>query len=110
MSAQRTSKASGTDWDRLRGMPDEEIVADDVPYDPNDPDAVAAFWSGAQVSAPAVSKRASEGASDLAETDTDETVLVTLRLSPQVIRHFRATGREWQTKIDEALKEWIRGR
>jgi uncharacterized protein (DUF4415 family) len=110
MSAQRTSKASDTDWDRLRDMPDEEIVADDVPYDPDDPEAVSVYWSNAQVSMPSGSNQASEPTTDSPKTDTEDAVVVTLRLSPQVIRHFRATGREWQSKIDEALKEWIRGR
>ena len=35
-------------------------------------------------------------------------VSVHIRFSPEVVAHFRATGRGWQTRIDEALKEWIR--
>jgi uncharacterized protein (DUF4415 family) len=34
--------------------------------------------------------------------------LVSLRLSPEVIDHFKATGRGWQTRIDGALMESIR--
>jgi len=30
--------------------------------------------------------------------------LVRIRLSPEVVRHFRASGKGWQTRIDEALK------
>ncbi|MEX0730378.1 MAG: BrnA antitoxin family protein [Aquisalimonadaceae bacterium] len=33
--------------------------------------------------------------------------LVSLRLSPEVIKHFRAKGRGWQTKLDEALKKYV---
>jgi uncharacterized protein (DUF4415 family) len=33
---------------------------------------------------------------------------VSIRLSPEVIRHFRAGGRGWQTRIDEALRDWIK--
>ncbi len=33
---------------------------------------------------------------------------VTLRLSPEVLAHFRASGKGWQTRIDEALKQAIR--
>ncbi|MEJ0097253.1 MAG: BrnA antitoxin family protein [Bauldia sp.] len=29
---------------------------------------------------------------------------IKLRLSPEVLEHFRATGRGWQTRIDEVLK------
>ena len=35
-------------------------------------------------------------------------VSTTIRLSQDVIDHFRADGRGWQTRIDEALREWIR--
>ena len=34
-------------------------------------------------------------------------VSTTFRLSPDVIDHFRASGRGWQTRIDEALRDWI---
>ena len=33
--------------------------------------------------------------------------LVSLRLSPEVLRHFRAKGRGWQTKLDDVLKEQV---
>lgn len=32
---------------------------------------------------------------------------VTLRLSPDVLDHFKASGRGWQTRIDETLKRAI---
>ena len=33
---------------------------------------------------------------------------VTLRYSAEVIDYFKATGRGWQTRMDEALKDWIK--
>ena len=35
-------------------------------------------------------------------------IAVTLRYSPEVIEAFKATGKGWQTRIDDALKEWLR--
>lgn len=32
---------------------------------------------------------------------------LSLRLSPEVVKHFRARGRGWQTRIDEALKKIV---
>ena len=32
---------------------------------------------------------------------------VTLRLSPDVLAQFRATGPGWQTRIDSALRDWL---
>jgi uncharacterized protein (DUF4415 family) len=33
---------------------------------------------------------------------------VSIRLSPDVVEAFRATGRGWQTRVDEALKDWLK--
>jgi uncharacterized protein (DUF4415 family) len=33
---------------------------------------------------------------------------VNIRLSPEVLDAFRATGRGWQTRIDEVLREWVK--
>ncbi len=33
---------------------------------------------------------------------------VHIRFSPEVVAWFKAGGRGWQTRIDEALKDWIR--
>ena len=38
---------------------------------------------------------------------TNPKVSTTIRLSQDVIDHFRAGGRGWQTRIDQALREWI---
>ena len=35
-------------------------------------------------------------------------VATTIRLSPEVAHAFRATGAGWQTRIDAALKDWLR--
>lgn len=34
-------------------------------------------------------------------------ISTTIRLSQDVIDHFKAGGRGWQTRIDAALREWI---
>ncbi len=36
-------------------------------------------------------------------------VSTTIRLSQDVIDHFRAGGPGWQTRIDRALRDWIAG-
>lgn len=32
---------------------------------------------------------------------------ITIRLSPDVVGAFRATGRGWQTRLDAALRDWL---
>lgn len=33
---------------------------------------------------------------------------ITIRLSPEVVKRFRATGDGWQTKVDAALQDWLK--
>ncbi|MEW6589452.1 MAG: BrnA antitoxin family protein [Pseudomonadota bacterium] len=33
---------------------------------------------------------------------------ITIRLSPEVVAPFRATGAGWQTRLDAALKDWLK--
>jgi uncharacterized protein (DUF4415 family) len=35
-------------------------------------------------------------------------ISTTIRLSPEVVQAFRAGGDGWQTRIDAALKDWLR--
>ncbi len=34
--------------------------------------------------------------------------VTTIRLSPEVMMAFKATGAGWQTRINDALKDWLR--
>lgn len=36
--------------------------------------------------------------------------LISRRVSPDVLTRFRATGDGWQTRMDEALRDWIERR
>ena len=40
----------------------------------------------------------------MAETTKER---ITIRLSPDVVEKFRATGPGWQTRIDAALTDWL---
>jgi uncharacterized protein (DUF4415 family) len=33
---------------------------------------------------------------------------ISIRLSPEVVEQFRASGNGWQTRIDTALKDWLK--
>ena len=33
---------------------------------------------------------------------------ITIRLSPDVLGAFRATGQGWQTRVDAALRDWLK--
>ena len=34
-------------------------------------------------------------------------VAINIRLSPEVLARFKATGRGWQTRVDRALQGWL---
>jgi uncharacterized protein (DUF4415 family) len=46
------------------------------------------------------------GVRGLQKTPTKERI--TIRLSPDVVQRFRATGDGWQTRVDAALQDWLR--
>lgn len=35
-------------------------------------------------------------------------ISITVRYSTEVVEYFKSTGNGWQTKMDNALKEWIK--
>jgi uncharacterized protein (DUF4415 family) len=103
------STKSETDWERVRAFKEGDTIPyepEDGPYDPNDAEAARAWLAQADlIRGGKVTRRGKRGPQK-APTKT----LVSLRLSPEVIDHFKATGRGWQTRIDSTLMESIKKR
>ena len=78
----------------------ERIEDPDCPYDPNDPAAVEAFWKNATVRRPG----------QRGPGRKPKKVLLSVRYSAEVVEYFKSTGEGWQTRMDEALKEWVSSR
>lgn len=78
-------------------MAPAQVQDQECPYDPNDSAAVEAFWKDATVRRPG-----QRGPGRKARK-----VLLSVRYSPEVVDYFKATGEGWQTRMDEALKEWM---
>ena len=66
-------------------------------YDPNDSAAVAAFWAKGKVRLPG----------QRGPQKQPIKVAVTVRYSPEVVEYFKATGEGWQTRMNEALREYV---
>lgn len=97
---------SKTDWDRVKREAEEnEPIAFDQadPYNPNDDQAAQAHWAGATIKhgGAVVGRVRGKGKSPTKEQ-------VSVRYSPDVLAAFRASGRGWQTRMDEALKDWLK--
>lgn len=100
---------SKTDWDRVVAFKEGDPIPyepEDGTYDPNDVEATRAFFRQADLIRKGKVVRRGKRGPQKAPTKK----LVSLRLSPEVVDHFKSTGRGWQTRIDSALREAIRKR
>jgi uncharacterized protein (DUF4415 family) len=95
---------SATDWERVKRESRREAPIPhhpaDGPYDPNNDQAAAEYL------ATALRRRRGERGPQKAPTKQK----VTLRLTQEVLTHFRKSGPGWQTRIDELLLKAIRKR
>ena len=97
---------SKTDWDRVLAYKEGDRIPyepEDGPYDPNDAEAARAWLERADLIRNSKVVRRGKRGPQKAPTKK----LVSLRLSPEVVEHFKAGGRGWQTRIDRTLKEAI---
>ena len=100
---------SKTDWDRVLAFKEGDPIPfdpEDGPYDPNDAEATRVFFARADlIRKGKVVRRGKRGPQ---KSPTKK--LVSLRLSSEVIDHFRSTGPGWQTRIDSTLLRSIKNR
>ncbi len=94
------NKPKATDWERVKREAAQDAViahtASDGPYDPNDTDAVAAYWQQASI------KRGRGRPAAAVKRPT-----LTMRVDADVLEAFKATGQGWQTRINAALREAV---
>ena len=98
-----------TDWRFVLSYKEGDAIPyepEDGPYDPNDPAATRAWLAQADLIRKGKVVRRGKRGPQKAPTKK----LVSLRLSPEVIDHFKADGPGWHTRIDRALRESIRKR
>ena len=82
MNASRKSIKS--DLPRIDAMSDKDIDYSDAP------ETDSAFWQGAEVNAPAVKRQ------------------VTLRIDPDIVEFFKASGQGYQTRINAVLRSYVK--
>jgi uncharacterized protein (DUF4415 family) len=100
---------SQTDWDRVLAFNEGDRLPyepGDGPYDPNDAEAARAGLAQADLIRHGKVVRRGKRGPQKAPTKK----LVSLRLSPEVIDHFKSSGPGWQTRIDSTLLESIKRR
>jgi uncharacterized protein (DUF4415 family) len=98
-----------TDWKRVLAYKEGDRIPfepGDGAYDPNDAEAARAWLAQADLIRKGKVVRRGKRGPQKAPTKK----LVSLRLSPEVVNHFKSTGRGWQTRIDSMLLESIKKR
>jgi uncharacterized protein (DUF4415 family) len=102
-----TNLSSETDWDRVLTYREGDAIpyeSEDGPFDPNDAAAARAWLARADaIRSGKVVRRGKRGPQ---KAPTKK--LVSLRLSPEVIEHFKAGGPGWQTRIEQTLLEVVK--
>ena len=83
MSKEHSMSASGTDWERLERMTDDEIDTSDIP--PLEPE----FWENAVLQIPQKKQP------------------VTIRLDADVLTWFKSQGKGYQTRINAVLRTYM---
>lgn len=100
---------SETNWERVLAFKEGDKIpfeTGDGPYDPNDSEATRTWLAEADlIRNGKVVRRGKRGPQ---KTPTKK--LVSLRLSSEVIDHFKSSGPGWQTRIDSTLLESIKRR
>src|SRR5208283_416339 len=95
-NSMKTTK-SKTDWERVLAIKEGDAIPyepEDGPYDPNDAEATRAWLAQADlIRRGKVVRRGMRGPQ---KTPTKK--LVSLRLSREVVDHFKSTGPGWQTR------------
>ena len=102
-----TKLSSETDWSRVQAYKEGDAIPyepEDGPYDPNDAKAAADWLARADVIREGKIVRRGKRGPQKAPTKK----LVSLRLAPEVIEHFKADGPGWQTRIERTLLESIK--
>ena len=79
-----SKKSSKSDLPRIDAMSDAAIDYSEVPA------TDAEFWDAAEVNLPSVKKQ------------------VTLRIDPEIVEFFKASGQGYQTRINAVLRSYVK--
>lgn len=97
----QTERPTGTDWERVKYEAAQELPvpfdAESELYDPNDAQVVADFWKAATV------KRGRGRPVSSVKRPT-----LNMRVDPEVLDAFKATGPGWQTRINALLRDAVK--
>jgi len=92
-----------TDWATVKALTDADIACDVDSPATTEADWGQAFASHSAAELHAEATRRIRGVNKLPRKEQ-----VAVRYDAEVLAHFRATGKGWQTRMNDALKEWLK--
>jgi uncharacterized protein (DUF4415 family) len=98
IKAMRAAGGDMTKWERVRNLTEEEVDRMAM-EDPDNFLKTDEDWAQVTVHRPGL--RGPQKA--------PKKKPLAIRLSPDVVEYFKATGAGWQSRIDSALREWMSG-
>jgi len=99
-STGNTTPIDQTDWVRIANMRDQDSVSD-----ADNPITDVSDWDGAvmKIGTQVVGTVRTRGLQK-----APKKVPMTIRLSPEVVAYFKATGDGWQTRLDMILQQYVK--
>lgn len=89
-------------------LEEEAAINDGIAADPDNPEWTAENSADAKPAAKVFKGLGLETSRSRGPQKTPTKEPVALRLDRDVLEHFRSTGRGWQGRMNDALKEWVR--
>ena len=96
-------------WAAAIAQAPESVHDSDCAYDPSDPEAVERFWARATVSRSLLELREMRPAHRQARgpQKIPPKVSTTIRFDADVLAALKATGKGWQSRVNQAVREWL---
>ncbi len=102
-------KNTQRDWSKFDAHVITQEEYDEIPELTDEFFDKATFHIGGQTVSKAEFAEAAQKQTQRGRPKSDNNkVLLSVRYSPEVVEYFRSTGEGWQTRMDEALKEWVK--
>ena len=92
-----------TDWEKVNALTDNDIIHDD-----DSPATTESDWASAFVShsATELHTEAVRRKHNINKRPAKEQIAI--QFDAEVLAQFRATGKDWQARMNDALKEWLK--
>lgn len=100
---------SQEEWEQLIAAAPDQIDDPNCAYNPNSQEAVATYWKNGVV-VHAGGSQAVHAALAIRRVHNQHVpvkISLTIQYSSEVVEYFRNIGPGWQSRMDDALKEWI---